>query len=130
MCAPLRAVIKAENPRTGLVAKLDVLLTAIRDLIKYAERSVAQIDLQLAVNHNELLRNIESLQKEVASSCERLQATSHRLILEGISFPDMDTRLGQIEDQGQAKGTFEWLINDDKIPKSHMQQGALSMSFR
>lgn len=136
MCAPLRAVIKADNPRTGLIAKLDVLsdqgnrnTTAIQDSIKkYAEWSVAKANLQLAANHNELLSKIVSIQTKLASSCEMLQATSHRLILEGIAFPDMDTRLGQIEDQGQAEGTFEWLINDDKIPKS--QQGALSMSFR
>lgn len=136
MCTPLRTGIKADNPRTGLIAKLDVLsdqgnrnTTAIQDSIKkYAEWSVAQANLQLAANHNELLSKIVSIQTKLASSCEILQATSHRLILEGIAFPDMDTRLGQIEDQGQAEGTFEWLINDDKIPKS--QQGALSMSFR
>lgn len=136
MYAPLRVVIKADNPRTGLIAKLDVLsdqgnrnTTAIQDSIKkYAEWSVAKANLQLAANHNELLSKIVSIQTKLASSCEMLQATSHRLILEGIAFPDMDTRLGQIEDQGQAEGTFEWLINDDKIPKS--QQGALSMSFR
>lgn len=136
MCTPLRTGIKADNPRTGLIAKLDVLsdqgnrnTTAIQDSIKkYTEWSVAQANLQLAANHNELLSKIVSIQTKLASSYERLQATSHRLILEGIAFPDMDTRLGQIEDQGQAEGTFEWLINDDKIPKS--QQGALSMSFR
>lgn len=136
MYTPLRTVIKANNSRTGLIAKLDVLsdqgnrnTTAIQDSIKnYTEWSVAQVNLQLAANHNELLSKIVSIQTKLASSYEMLQATSHRLILEGITFPDMDTRLGQIEDQGQAEGTFEWLINDDKIPKS--QQGALSTSFR
>jgi hypothetical protein len=126
----------ADNPRADIIEKLDVFsdqdnrnTTAIQDSIKkYADWSAAKVDLQMAANHSELLNKIESIQKKLASSCEMLQATSHRLILEGIAFPDMDSRLGHIEDQGQAKGTFEWLVKDNEIPKS--QQGSLTMSFR
>jgi hypothetical protein len=126
----------ADNPRTDIIAKLDLLsdqsnrnTTAIQDSIKnWADWNVAQVDLQLAANHSELLSKIESIQKELVSSCEKLQATTHRLILEGIAFPDMNARLGHIEDQGQAEGTFEWLIKGDKIPES--QRGSLAMSFR
>ncbi|KAK0738941.1 hypothetical protein B0T18DRAFT_395150 [Schizothecium vesticola] len=127
--------IMADNPKTDIIAKLDVLseqsnrnTTAIQDSIKNWDDWNVQVDLQLAANHSELLSKIESIQKQLATSCEILQTTSHRLILEGIAFPDIDARLGHIEDQGQAEGTFEWLIKDDKIPES--QQGALVMSFR
>jgi len=136
MCAPLNADMEADNPRTDIITKLDIFsdqvnrnTTAIQDSIKkYADWSAAKVDLQLAVNHNKLLSKIKSIQKQLATSCEILQDTSHRLILEGIAFPDMDARLSHIEDQGQAKGTFKWLIQDDRIPES--QQGALAMSFR
>ncbi|KAK1833661.1 hypothetical protein QBC39DRAFT_345761 [Podospora conica] len=135
-CVTLLNTHLMEISRTDIIAKLDTHskrnddnTAAIQNSIKeWADWNVLQIDLQLAANHKELLNTIEIFRKEVASSREVLETTIHGLILDGIGFPDMNSRLDQIEDQGQAEGTFEWLIDDDEIPES--QQGSLTMSFR
>ena len=120
---------EARNDRTlkDISCDIKTLKTAVSDLTVFASLGQGEIE-RLSEDRESFSRNIAQLATLFGISNLSLNTTGYRLVLDGLAFSAMASRASNIEDSGRVKGTFEWVLHDNKIPKSHAK--TLKISFR
>jgi len=120
---------EARNDRTlkDISCDIKTLKTAVSDLTVFASLGQGEIE-RLSEDRESFSRNIAQLYTLFRFSNLSLNTTGYRLVLDGLAFSAMASRASNIEDSGRVKGTFEWVLHDNKIPESHAE--TLKISFR
>ncbi|KAF5698153.1 alpha-L-fucosidase 2 [Fusarium globosum] len=137
--AKLEDLIRAGNKRDGDVLDLRDIVSPLGENLDNLRHRVSTSAAELCSMVKNLQRqsnndrdawgqSIEQIRNFYQVSQGALQAMNHQCILDGISFPGMNTKRATINEAPASKGTYEWLLYDESIPESHT--GTLDLSFR
>ncbi|KAH7200979.1 uncharacterized protein BKA55DRAFT_309525 [Fusarium redolens] len=137
--AKLEDLIQAGNSRDGEALDLRDIVSPLgedlNDLRNQVFTSAAELrymidNLQRQSNDDRdaWVESIEHIRTFYQVSQGTLQAMNHQCILDGISFPGMNTKRAILDEAPASKGTYEWMLYDESIPESHTH--TLDLSFK